>query len=431
MKVFLLHRDQDFDVKPATARRDLRRDAERQPVRDRQRQARPRTRERQREPTRAPPERRRADAGPRARHALERDGGRRRVPVRDGQARRPVEPAAIPRRSCIASGVLADCLDASRDRPAALRPRDRGARERTEGRRRLWHSDRPDTILHRSVQVLDAARGRPQATPADRRRAGRELSTRRDSRASSRCSARSSPTTTSQTVEQHLRELEFKRGVLESAELGKGNKGRRYVVRRPRAQRWTERLAVRQPLTELQLHDPAPRRERLQGAGRDPRARDQPGRQRGRAVRRSRQELLQHAPARARLLPRLPQPARAARREGRADLLPRRRWPPTQPTLSAGGLYDVCLTLHLEDRAVGNDVDADGKSLVMITGANQGGKSTLLRSLGLAHLMMQCGMFVGARSFRANVCDRRLHALQARRGRDHGERQARRGAGAG
>ena len=49
-------------------------------------------------------------------------------------------------------------------------------------------------------------------------------------------------------------------------------------------------------------------------------------------------------------------------------------------------------------------MDADGKSLVMITGANQGGKSTLLRSLGLAHLMMQSGMFVGARTFRASVC---------------------------
>ena len=41
----------------------------------------------------------------------------------------------------------------------------------------------------------------------------------------------------------------------------------------------------------------------------------------------------------------------------------------------------------------------------MITGANQGGKSTFLRSVGLAQLMTQCGMFVGAESFRANVCD--------------------------
>ncbi|MGH3514105.1 MAG: MutS-related protein [Pseudonocardiaceae bacterium] len=42
----------------------------------------------------------------------------------------------------------------------------------------------------------------------------------------------------------------------------------------------------------------------------------------------------------------------------------------------------------------------------MITGANQGGKSTFLRSVGLAQLMMQCGMFTPAESFSANVCER-------------------------
>jgi DNA mismatch repair ATPase MutS len=39
----------------------------------------------------------------------------------------------------------------------------------------------------------------------------------------------------------------------------------------------------------------------------------------------------------------------------------------------------------------------------MITGANQGGKSTFLRSVGLAQLMMQSGMFVGAQSLRASI----------------------------
>ena len=43
-------------------------------------------------------------------------------------------------------------------------------------------------------------------------------------------------------------------------------------------------------------------------------------------------------------------------------------------------------------------------SLGIITGANQGGKSTFLRSLGLAQLMMQAGMFVAAESFAADVC---------------------------
>jgi DNA mismatch repair ATPase MutS len=78
--------------------------------------------------------------------------------------------------------------------------------------------------------------------------------------------------------------------------------------------------------------------------------------------------------------------------------------PASQLTLTAQGIYDVGLTLHLQDRVTGNDVNADDTSLVMITGANQGGKSTLLRSLGLAYLMMQAGMFAGARSFRAGVC---------------------------
>jgi hypothetical protein len=78
---------------------------------------------------------------------------------------------------------------------------------------------------------------------------------------------------------------------------------------------------------------------------------------------------------------------------------------PDERQLSFTGLYDVCLSLGLEQRVVGNDADADGKQLIVITGANQGGKSTFLRSVGLAQLMMQGGMFVAAESFRANVCE--------------------------
>jgi DNA mismatch repair ATPase MutS len=68
------------------------------------------------------------------------------------------------------------------------------------------------------------------------------------------------------------------------------------------------------------------------------------------------------------------------------------------------GLYDICLALTMKQKVVGNDVNADGRELVIITGANQGGKSTFLRSIGLAQLMMQCGMFVPAKTFSANVC---------------------------
>ena len=70
--------------------------------------------------------------------------------------------------------------------------------------------------------------------------------------------------------------------------------------------------------------------------------------------------------------------------------------------MSGEDLRDACLALRT-DGVVGNDVDADGKSLVIITGANSGGKSTFLRSVGLAQLMMQCGMFVAAGSLSASV----------------------------
>jgi DNA mismatch repair ATPase MutS len=78
---------------------------------------------------------------------------------------------------------------------------------------------------------------------------------------------------------------------------------------------------------------------------------------------------------------------------------------PGTRALATQGLYDVSLALHVRAGVVGNDVDADHRSLVMITGANQGGKSTFLRSVGLAQLMMQCGMFVAAESLRASVVD--------------------------
>jgi MutS domain V len=77
---------------------------------------------------------------------------------------------------------------------------------------------------------------------------------------------------------------------------------------------------------------------------------------------------------------------------------------PAALALSFGDLRDACLALSVPEPVVGNDTDADGKTLVVITGANQGGKSTFLRSVGLAQLMMQSGMFVCAESYRASVC---------------------------
>jgi DNA mismatch repair ATPase MutS len=71
---------------------------------------------------------------------------------------------------------------------------------------------------------------------------------------------------------------------------------------------------------------------------------------------------------------------------------------------SAVGLRDLSLVLSLDQKVVGNDLDAEEKKIVIITGANKGGKSTFLRGIGLAQLMMQAGMFVAAESFCADAC---------------------------
>lgn len=67
-------------------------------------------------------------------------------------------------------------------------------------------------------------------------------------------------------------------------------------------------------------------------------------------------------------------------------------------------LYDVSLSLRMKCRIVSNSIDENEMNLVIITGANQGGKSSFLRAVGLAQLMMQCGMFTGADAFEGELC---------------------------
>jgi DNA mismatch repair ATPase MutS len=77
--------------------------------------------------------------------------------------------------------------------------------------------------------------------------------------------------------------------------------------------------------------------------------------------------------------------------------------PPSPRVFSCTDLRDTCLELQSQNPVVGNDVQAEGKSLVIITGANSGGKSTFLRSVGVAQLMMQCGLFVTAGAYRGRT----------------------------
>lgn len=64
--------------------------------------------------------------------------------------------------------------------------------------------------------------------------------------------------------------------------------------------------------------------------------------------------------------------------------------------LRATGLRDAHMVLGDAGPVVGNDIDASRTPLVVVTGANGGGKSTLLRSIGLAQLMGQAGLPVAA-----------------------------------
>ena len=64
-------------------------------------------------------------------------------------------------------------------------------------------------------------------------------------------------------------------------------------------------------------------------------------------------------------------------------------------------LYDISLVVVKRASVTGNELRADHKRIYLVTGANQGGKSTFLRSLGQAQLMAQCGMPVGASLFTA------------------------------
>jgi len=206
------------------------------------------------------------------------------------------------------------------------------------------------------------------------------------------------------SVQHHLKALQFGDGVLISAELGQGNKGSNYLLRKPpdKNLRWIERIfAAKPPAYSFTIDD---RDESGARALSD--LKDRGINLVANALAQSTDHILSFfSMVRTELafyigclnvheqLAQMGEPVCFPR-----PLAPGERRHAFQ------GLYDICLALTIKQRVVGNDLSASGKDLVIITGANQGGKSTFLRSIGLAQLMMQCGMFVPAESFCANVC---------------------------
>lgn len=66
-------------------------------------------------------------------------------------------------------------------------------------------------------------------------------------------------------------------------------------------------------------------------------------------------------------------------------------------------LYELSMAVYTQKKPVGNSMKLENNRMTIITGANQGGKSTFLRSYGIAQVLMQCGMPVPASRFSAPV----------------------------
>ncbi len=205
-------------------------------------------------------------------------------------------------------------------------------------------------------------------------------------------------------IAAHLSDLHFKHGVLVSAQPGIGNQGTNYVLRHPHSPdpNWFNRLLRRTPLSyTFYIAD-----RDMAGARALSQLRDRGIHLVANALAQSMDHILAFFET---LRTELAFYVGCLNLQGRlASMAAPICFAAPQPMdirqHHFDELFDVCLALSMGKKPVGNSVDANRRCLVIITGANQGGKSSFLRSIGLAQLMMQCGMFVGAQSFAAELC---------------------------
>ncbi|MBR6256356.1 MAG: hypothetical protein IKR23_03170 [Lachnospiraceae bacterium] len=69
-------------------------------------------------------------------------------------------------------------------------------------------------------------------------------------------------------------------------------------------------------------------------------------------------------------------------------------------------LRELVMGLEHSVNVIGNSCKLEDTELMIVTGANQGGKSTFLRSIGIAQVMMQCGLMVWAKSYKSGIFPR-------------------------
>lgn len=77
--------------------------------------------------------------------------------------------------------------------------------------------------------------------------------------------------------------------------------------------------------------------------------------------------------------------------------------PLEQGTLRFNCLVESALALRKQGVPVCNSLDSNARHIILVSGANRGGKTVFLRSIGQAQLMMMCGMFVTAEKFESSI----------------------------
>jgi MutS-like protein len=294
--------------------------------------------------------------------------------------------------------VLADCRAA----PDLIRELYALAGEAVEAERhvmRPWSRDEPSAVASSAVQTLELAAGflerlraiADEHAPAFQSPGFRGLFLTLADELGNDYLAR---------MHAQLKELHFPFGELISAHLGAGNRGIHYVARRSPDPGLLGRLGLRRAGYGFTIPD-----------------RDDAGFEALRELEnRGMREIagvLAHASNHVKAF------FTALRTElafyvgalNLSDALDQASAPLATPTLASSGeldfssedLYDVALALALGRAPVPNNLAAEHKPLVLITGANQGGKSTLLRAIGQAQLMAQAGLQAGATRLRLNL----------------------------
>lgn len=299
--------------------------------------------------------------------------------------------------------IVADCLKNA----AIVRAMYQIAFDAVEAERKNYWSfvtRYPSGILHRSVDVLRTFVGMLKRLRRIARDGAGEFTSEGYSRLLAMLIQELSDDYFAE-LEQHLERLKFRRGALVSARLGTGNKGTDYVLRRPRddTRNWLMRLLPdKEAACTFNLH---PRDEA--GARALAELNDRAVNLVANALAQSTDHVLSFFQMlRTELafyigcinlyekMTEIGEPCCFPQAIGVGER-----------GLSFAGLYDPALALTRQAKVVGNDLNADSCDLVIITGANTGGKSTFLRSVGIAQLMMQAGMFAPAQRFSAEIVE--------------------------